>query len=94
MGISQSSKLVDGTEVAHPSCGYYGIGKGYGIENCGVSPDISVEVSPSDHKKNNLPQLNKALEVVRDALSIENKQAGAFNFKSILRDWENEKRGE
>jgi tricorn protease len=94
VGISQSSKLVDGTEVAHPSCGYYGIGKGYGIENCGVSPDISVEVSPSDHKKNNLPQLNKALEVVRDALSIENKQAGAFNFKSILRDWENEKRGE
>ena len=38
--------------------------------------------------------MNKALEVVRDALSIENKQAGAFNFKSILRDWENEKRGE
>ena len=73
VGISQTSDLVDGTEISHPSCGYYAAGRGFGIENHGVVPDLEVEISPTDHALGKDPQLDKAIEIVLGSLKTGSK---------------------
>ena len=56
--------LIDGGRVQLPGrAAYDASGKGWGIENVGISPDHDVEITPADVAAGRDPQLLKAIEV-------------------------------
>lgn len=62
VGIDQRFRLVDGTVVTQPRYAFWLKGKGWGVENHGVDPDIEVVHSPADYFADNDPQLDRATE--------------------------------
>ncbi len=61
VGIDGRFDLVDGTEVTQPRYAFWLEGKGWGVENHGVDPDIEVEHSPADFFGPDDPQLDRAM---------------------------------
>lgn len=61
VGIDGRFTLVDGTEVTQPRYSFWLDGKGWGVENHGVDPDIEVEHSPGDFFSVDDPQLDRAM---------------------------------
>ncbi|RIK17442.1 MAG: tricorn protease [Acidobacteria bacterium] len=61
VGIDGRFDLVDGTEVTQPRYAFWLEGKGWGVENHGVDPDIEVEHSPGDFFGGDDPQLDRAI---------------------------------
>ncbi len=57
--------LVDGSLLRVPRIGVYSV-KGVNMEKEGVTPDVVVEPTPEDLAKGRDPQLEKAIEVVKD----------------------------
>jgi tricorn protease len=68
VGIDLKYELVDGTGVTQPRYSFWLEGKGWGVENYGVDPDIEVEFPPQDRVAGRDPQLDTAIRVALDAL--------------------------
>src|SRR5690606_30637724 len=61
VGIDGRFTLVDGTEVTQPRYAFAFNGKGWGVENHGVDPDIEVVHSPADFFAEEDKQLDRAI---------------------------------
>jgi tricorn protease len=68
IGILGFPVLMDGGTVTAPNLAFFTRQDGWGVENEGVSPDIEVEQTPADVMAGRDPQLEKAIEVVMEAL--------------------------
>jgi tricorn protease len=68
IGIDMRYSLVDGTGVTQPRYAFWFDSQGWKVENYGVDPDIEVLRSPQDWVAGSDPQLDAALELVRQAL--------------------------
>lgn len=64
VGIDGRYDLVDGTGVTQPRYAFWLEGKGWGVENHGVDPDIEVEHDPSQLFAADDPQLDRAIAEV------------------------------
>ena len=73
VGISGGPSLIDGTAVTIPSFAYYETDGTWGIEGHGVDPDIKVVDDPAKMVDGGDPQLDAAIEQMRQEL-----EKGAF----------------
>ncbi|ANS80555.1 putative protease [Serinicoccus hydrothermalis] len=62
VGIDGRFDLVDGTAITQPRYAFWLEGKGFGVENHGVDPDIEVVHSPADTAHDRDRQLDRAIE--------------------------------
>jgi tricorn protease len=70
IGIDGRYHLVDGTVVTQPRYAFwFADGLGWGIENYGVDPDVEVRFAPQDWAEGRDPQLDRALQMVLEALA-------------------------
>ena len=65
IGIWPRNFLVDGSITTQPEFNFEFDDKSGVLENKGVRPDVEVEISPDDYKKNIKPQLREALKLFR-----------------------------
>jgi tricorn protease len=68
IGIDGRYHLVDGTSVTQPRYSFWFSVGGWSVENHGVDPDIEVPKAPQDWGAGRDPQLDRAIEVVLEAL--------------------------
>ena len=68
VGIDGRFDLVDGTSVTQPRYATWLAGKGWGVENYGVDPDIEVVHTPADLFSEDDPQLDRAIAEALAAL--------------------------
>ncbi|HEX8091771.1 MAG TPA: PDZ domain-containing protein, partial [Blastocatellia bacterium] len=68
VGIFTVPQLMDGGLVTAPNAAIYGLNGEWEVENKGVAPDIEVEFDPKEWRAGRDPQLEKAVEVVMDAM--------------------------
>jgi tricorn protease len=62
-------RLIDGGRIQLPNrAAYNPDGTSWGIENAGVKPDFSVEITPRDWMAGRDPQLEKAVQVAMDEM--------------------------
>ena len=71
VGISGYPVLMDGGTVTAPSFAIWTPEEGFLIENEGVAPDYDVEMWPKDVNAGKDPQLDKAIELIQEALKKE-----------------------
>ena len=69
VGISGNPELIDGGYTAVPTFGFYENDGTWGIEGHGVDPDIEVIADPALMLDGGDPQLEKAVEVMLEALA-------------------------
>ena len=69
VGISGNPELIDGGYTAVPTFGFYENDGTWGIEGHGVDPDIEVIADPGLMLDGGDPQLEKAVEVMLEALA-------------------------
>ncbi|MGB8953250.1 MAG: PDZ domain-containing protein [Candidatus Aminicenantales bacterium] len=69
VGRAVAPRLMDGGIVTAPSSGVWSPKTGWIAENVGVAPDFEVEHDPSLVRKGKDPQLDKAIELVMEALT-------------------------
>jgi len=69
VGITGTPPLIDGGSVTAPSFGYRELNGDLGIEGYGVDPDYEVENFPHELAKGNDQQLNKAIDLILEALN-------------------------
>ncbi|MGC0250927.1 S41 family peptidase [Pseudactinotalea sp. Z1748] len=74
VGIDGRFDLVDGTTVTQPRYATWMKGKGWGMENYGVDPDIEVEHTPADFFGAADPQLDRAIAEALDLLEREGSE--------------------
>jgi tricorn protease len=67
-GIRGYVPLLDGGYITRPEFSVYGLNGEWVIENHGVAPDIEVDNTPDLVMKGQDPQLDKAIEVVMQAI--------------------------
>jgi Tol biopolymer transport system component/C-terminal processing protease CtpA/Prc len=67
---TDSLSLVDGTKARMPMTGAYRL-DGTPMENNGEKPDIEVRLSPDDYLNDRDPQIDKALEVLRNGSLVQ-----------------------
>jgi tricorn protease len=67
--------LMDGGSITAPNLAIWVEGEGWVVENEGVPPDIEVEQTPADVIAGRDPQLEKAIEVVLEALEQNPQEA-------------------
>jgi len=68
VGILGFPVLMDGGQITAPDIAFWTEEEGFGIENVGVPPDIEVEMMPAEVAAGRDPQLEKAIEVILQAL--------------------------
>jgi tricorn protease len=68
VGVLGFPVLMDGGFITAPNLAFWTEEDGFGIENVGVPPDIEVEMTPADYQAGRDPQLEKAIEVIKDML--------------------------
>jgi tricorn protease len=68
VGIDGRYQLVDGTAVTQPRYAFWLEGKGWGVENHGVDPDVEVVQSPTDRSEGRDPQLEEAVRLALEEL--------------------------
>ncbi len=61
--------LIDGGLVTAPNIAFYNLRGEWELENRGVAPDIEVEADPQAMRNGSDPQLEKAVQVVLEALN-------------------------
>jgi tricorn protease len=71
IGIDGRYQLVDRTTVTQPRYAFWFYGYGWDVENYGVDPDIEVDLPPQDWAAGRDPQLDRAIELVLEALERE-----------------------
>jgi tricorn protease len=68
VGIYDYPQLIDGGSVTAPRVAFYSPTGEWEVENHGTAPDIEVELDPQAWRAGHDPQLEKAVEVVMEAL--------------------------
>jgi len=68
VGIYDYPQLMDGGGVTAPRVAFYNLNGEWEVENYGTPPDIEVELDPQAWRAGHDPQLEKAVEVVMEAL--------------------------
>ncbi|MHB8078166.1 MAG: S41 family peptidase [Candidatus Krumholzibacteriia bacterium] len=68
VGIDRGIALVDGGSITMPAFGFYTLDGQWGVENHGTEPDIDIDNLPDDEFKGHDAQLEKAVEVLMQAL--------------------------
>jgi tricorn protease len=68
VGIYTYPQLIDGGGVTAPRVAFYNLEGDWDVENKGVAPDIEVDLDPKLWREGHDPQLEKAIDVVMDAL--------------------------
>lgn len=68
VGVLGYPEFIDGGSVTAPNVAFYNQENGFHIENEGVAPDVEVEQYPEFIVKGQDPQLEKAIEMVLEAL--------------------------
>jgi tricorn protease len=68
VGIYGYPTLIDGGQVTAPRVAFYNLEGDWDVENKGVPPDIEVDLDPKLWREGHDPQLEKAIQVVMDAL--------------------------
>jgi tricorn protease len=77
--------LIDGSHLRLPRIGVYSV-KGVNMEKEGVTPDVVVEPTPEDIAKGRDPQLEKAIEVVKDDVVAWRKARGLPGEPAVVKD--------
>ncbi len=68
VGIDPYHHLVDGTVTTQPEYSFWFVDVGWSVENYGTDPDYEVDIAPHDYREGRDPQLDKALELMEEAL--------------------------
>ncbi len=68
VGIYDYPQLIDGGSVTAPRVAFYSPEGEWDVENNGVAPDIEIELDPQAWRQGRDLQLEKAIEVVMEAL--------------------------
>jgi tricorn protease len=68
VGIGGYPQLMDGGSVTAPRWAIYGLKGQWEVENQGISPDVEVELDPKLVREGHDPQLERAVQVVMEAL--------------------------
>jgi tricorn protease len=68
IGIFDYPVLIDGGQVTAPRVAIYGLEGDWEVENRGITPDVVVELDPKLWRQGRDAQLEKAVEVVMEAL--------------------------
>lgn len=68
VGIGGTPQLMDGGYVTAPGFAFFDTDGNWDVENVGVAPDYDVEQTPAEIIKGRDPQLEKAVELVLEAL--------------------------
>ncbi len=68
IGIEPYHHLVDGTVTTQPEYSFWFTDVGFDVENYGTEPDYEVDIAPQDYREGRDPQLDKALELMEEAL--------------------------
>jgi tricorn protease len=68
VGIYGEPLLMDGARVTAPRVAFFNTRGEWAVENIGVAPDIEVDLDPKAWRAGRDPQLEKAVEVVLEAL--------------------------
>jgi tricorn protease len=69
VGIYDYPPLIDGGMVTAPRVAFWRPEGSWDVENHGVDPDVEVELDPQAMRAGHDPQLEKAVELVLDALN-------------------------
>ncbi|MGH9073601.1 MAG: PDZ domain-containing protein, partial [Acidimicrobiales bacterium] len=69
IGIELSLPLVDGSVTTQPEYAFWFVDVGWGVENHGSDPDHEVVLRPQDYAAGRDAQLERAVELVSDALA-------------------------
>jgi tricorn protease len=69
IGIDGWHELVDGTRITVPRYAFWMEGRGWGVENHGVDPDVEVLITPEDWAAGRDTQLETAVRLATDALA-------------------------
>jgi tricorn protease len=69
VGIGGYPRLMDGGRITAPRWGLYGTKGEWEVENHGVAPDVEVDQDPELVRKGHDPQLEKAVQLVMEALA-------------------------
>lgn len=69
IGIWPQHPLVDGTVTTQPEFSFWFMDVGWNVENYGTDPDYEVDIAPQDYRDGRDPQMDKALELVEQALA-------------------------
>jgi len=67
VGVLGFPTLMDGGSITAPNLAIW-TEDGWIVENEGVPPDLNVEITPADYKAGRDPQLEKAIETIKDML--------------------------
>ncbi len=81
IGIWPRHALVDGTVTTQPEFSFWFSDVGWGVENYGAEPDIEVDNTPQDYAQGRDAQLDRALEVITQALAANPPHLPAFDRK-------------
>jgi tricorn protease len=68
IGIDINQPLVDGSVTTQPEFAFWFEDVGWGVENRGTEPDEEVIIRPQDYVAGRDPQLERAIELVLEAL--------------------------
>jgi len=68
VGIGGYPELLDGGRVTSPRAAIYGLNGEWEVENHGIPPDYDVDLDPAAFREGHDAQLDKAIEVVMQAL--------------------------
>ena len=68
VGINPRYYLVDGSVTTQPEFSFWFKDVGWGLENYGTDPDVNVEITPQDYAAGRDSQMEKAIELVMQAL--------------------------
>lgn len=68
IGINGQYSLADGAVTTQPEYSFWFKDVGWGVENYGTDPDIEVDILPGDYVKNKDPQLDKAIDLIKEKL--------------------------
>ena len=70
IGIWPRHALADGTITTQPEYSFAFDDVGWGVENYGTDPDIDVDITPQDFVRGDDPQLDRAIAVALEALTV------------------------
>ena len=62
VGIRRDKPFIDGGMSSQPEFAWWHQAKGWNLENQGVTPDIEIDILPSDWRDGRDPQLDRAIE--------------------------------
>ncbi len=68
IGIWPRHLLIDNTITTQPEFAFWFKDVGWGVENYGTDPDYDIDIKPQDYVANIDPQMEKALELIKEQL--------------------------